>query len=75
MRKTFSSTDMFFNYLRSPSLMRRKSHWEILYVVQLKIAIYLPQFRFKLLGESRLESVSQRGLDNSTVKKLTLGSG
>ena len=55
--------------------MRRKSHWEILYVVQLKIAIYLPQFRFKLLGESRLESVSQRGLDNSTVKKLTLGSG
>ena len=30
---------------------------------------------FKLLGESRLKSVSQHSLDNSTVKKLTLGSG
>ena len=55
--------------------MRHKSHWEILYVIQLKITIYLPKFRFKLLSESRLESVSQHGLDNSTVKKLKLGSG
>ena len=48
----------------------------MLYVIQLKITIYLPKFRFKLLSESRLESVSQHGLVvNMSVKKLKLGSG
>ena len=55
--------------------MKHKSHWETFYVIQYKIITYLPKLRFKLLGESRLKSVSQHGLDNSTVKKLKLGSG